>query len=765
MTRNTQRGLTGLLRILLSLFVLAQAGVMLGPAAASASCRVSGVVADEAGVAQGGVTVVLEPEGLAVETDDEGRYCFPQARAGRVRIVAEGDGRGRGVSPAMALAIDAPIAVDLVLDPLLREDVVVTATRTPRRLAETPVRVEIVDREVIEQSASRTLADAVERTPGVRVENDCQNCNFSQVRLLGLEGAYSQILFDGQPTMSSLAAVYGIEHIPARFIERLEIVKGGGSALYGPGSVAGVINVIPRDPDRTGGTVAVRQSGFEGDGFGDNSLNAVLDYITGDKNTIVTVFGQRDRVDAYDRTGDGFSELGYRDLDAVGARVVRYFDERDGRLTFDVSNVHEDRRGGDNLDRPVTESEVAEAVESDRTLFSVALDRRHGNGFDYQLTASAALTKRDTYYGSGGDPNAFGESDNPLYILDAQFNHRKGGHILTWGAQFQQDNLEDRQPAYDRRIEETYENVGAYAQSDWTISRKVTLVTGVRADKFSELDSAIISPRAAIRYSPRTDVRFRASLATGFRGPQVFDEDLHITQVGGEGAVIRNDAGLTEESSLSVMAGVEWLPLVGKRPARFEVNAFHTTIDDIFQIQDTDDPDTTNQFEFTRVNAGSASVYGVEVNASTSLGRLFDVDAGFVLQRARYDEAEPDFGSRDIFRTPERYGNLSLVYENDAVVDVVLSAIYTGPMFVPHYAGFIPEDRLETTDAFLTFDITFSRRINLSRDGSGLEIALGVKNITDDYQDDLDDGPDRDAGYVYGPRTPREIHLGLRFDF
>lgn len=765
MRRTTQRWLTGSLRILLLLSVFAETGVMLAHAEAAAKCRVSGVVADEAGVAQVGVTVVLEPEGLTVETDDEGRYCFVQARSGRVRVVAEGDGRGRGVSEAMALTTDASLAVDLVLDPLLREDVVVTATRTPRRLAESPVRVEIIDREVIEQSASRTLADAVERTPGVRVENNCQNCGFSQVRLLGLEGAYSQILFDGQPTMSSLAAVYGIEHIPASFIERLEIVKGGGSALYGPGSVAGVINVIPRDPERTGGSVAVRQSGFEGDGFGDNSLNAVFDFLNKSKNTVVTVFGQRDRIDPYDRTGDGFSELGYRDLDAVGARVVRTFDERDGRLTFDVSNVHEDRRGGDNLDRPVTESEVAEAIESDRTLLSLLLDRRHGNGFDYRLTASAALTKRDTYYGSGGDPNAFGESDNPLYIFDAQFNHRKGGHILTWGTQFQQDTLEDSQPAYDRRIEETYENIGAYAQSDWTISRRVTLVTGVRADKFSELDSVIVSPRAAIRYSPRADVRVRASLATGFRGPQVFDEDLHITQVGGEGSVIRNDAGLSEESSLSAMAGVEWLPLVGKLPARFELNAFHTKINDIFQIQDTDDPDTTNQFEFTRVNAGSASVYGVEVNASTSLGRSFEVDAGFVFQRARYDEAEPDFGSRDIFRTPERYGSLRLLYENDALVDVVLSATYTGSMFVPHYAGFIPEDRLETTDSFITFDVVFKRRIALSREGSGLEIALGVKNITDDYQEDLDDGPDRDAGYIYGPRIPREIHLGLRFDF
>jgi outer membrane receptor for ferrienterochelin and colicins len=83
-----------------------------------------------------------------------------------------------------------------------------------------PVRTEVVSRETIERTAARTLADAIEYTTGVRVENNCQNCNFQQIRLLGLDGAYSQILVDGQPLVSSLAQVYGVEHIPAQMIER-----------------------------------------------------------------------------------------------------------------------------------------------------------------------------------------------------------------------------------------------------------------------------------------------------------------------------------------------------------------------------------------------------------------------------------------------------------------------------------------------------------------------------------------------------------------
>ena len=151
-------------------------------------------------------------------------------------------------------------ALTIVMAPGIRADVVVTATRTSRNLGEVPVRTEVITRDLITRSGSRTLADAVEYTTGIRVENNCQNCNFSQIRLLGLDGPYTQILVDGQPVVSSLAQVYGIEQIPARMIERIEVVKGGGSALYGPGSVGGVVNIIPREPPRTGGVLEMRET-------------------------------------------------------------------------------------------------------------------------------------------------------------------------------------------------------------------------------------------------------------------------------------------------------------------------------------------------------------------------------------------------------------------------------------------------------------------------------------------------------------------------
>ena len=172
-------------------------------------------------------------------------------------------------------------------------------------------------------------------------------------------------------------------------------------------------------------------------------------------------------------------------------------------------------------------------------------------------------------------------------------------------------------------------------------------------------------------WSPQKALKFRGSVATGFQAPQIFDEDLHITQVGGEGRVIRNSKDLREESSVTYTLGMEWGPPLGSGTAMLEFNLFHTEISDLFNVQKDDDPDTSS-LEFTRVNSGKAKVYGVEVNLGYGIAELFQVQAGYAEQRSRFDQPEPDFGSKDFFRTPNRYGIASMTWKsriNCAFVD------------------------------------------------------------------------------------------------
>jgi outer membrane receptor for ferrienterochelin and colicins len=652
--------------------------------------------------------------------------------------------------------------VDVTLHPAgITDDVVVTATRTSRRLQDVPVRTEVVDKDLMRAIAARTLADAVEYTTGVRVESNCQNCNFSQIRLLGLEGPYTQILVDGQPVVSSLAQVYGIEQIPVRMIERIEVVKGGGSALYGSGSVGGVVNVISREPARPSGVLESRIDATEGQPNYSNSGS--VDWASRDRQTNTSGFFQLDEVRPHDITGDGFTEVSMRQLRAGGGRASRYLLKGRGKLSGEFTVLSENRRGGDQLQLPPEQANIAEWIDTQRVGASTTWFHGVNPSLDYRLTLAAADTHRDSYYGTGQDPNAFGVTDNMLIVADSQVNQYVGRHTVTWGGQFTHEDLRDEQPAYARLTDATYRNVGLFAQDAWAFAPGWELVYGLRADKHSTVDRLIASPRVALMITPDENLNIRASVARGFRAPQAFDEDLHLSSVGGEVRIIRLDPDLREERSTNYMLGAEWRPQAGRGQALFELNGFYTGLSDLFFAKENDDL-ATDAFEFLKVNQGDARVYGMEANAGWGIGDEFILQGGVVFQRARYAEPEPNFGSLDFFRTPNRYANLTVTWTTARLGTVFAGVRYTGPMRAPHYAGYIDEDRLETTPSFVTLDASIAYPI-YAAGNRRLTATIAGRNLTNEYQRDLDQGMFRDANYVYGPRFPRSVSFGLRVEF
>jgi outer membrane receptor for ferrienterochelin and colicins len=693
-------------------------------------------------------------------TDKEGRFCFSVAPdRGRLQIALSG-------FASVSHEYDASIArgrpLEFTLVPSgFKDDVVVTATRTSRRLDDVPVRTEVVDTRSMQAIGARTLADAVEYTTGVRVESNCQNCNFSQIRLLGLEGPYTQLLVDGQPVISSLAQVYGIEQIPSRMIQRIELVKGGGSALYGSGSVGGVVNIIPREPSRPAGLFESRVDWTRR--VPNLSYSGSADWAAADQRANVMAFAQIDHVKPLDLTGDGFTEVSLRKLRAGGARASRYLLDGRGKLTGEFTVFGEERRGGDQLNLPPQQAEIAEWVQTRRAAGSGTWFHGVSASLDYRVTLALADTRRDSYYGTGQDPNAFGDTSNRLAVADSQVNQYLGRHTISWGVQSTWEELRDAQPAYARLTDATYRNMGVFVQDDWAFAKGWELIYGLRADRHSAVDGTIVSPRLALMISPSEALDIRASVARGFRAPQTFDEDLHLSSVGGEVRFIRLDPALREERSTNYMLGAEWKPEAGRGQALLEVNGFLTTLDDLFFVRQDDDP-ATAALEYRKVNHGRAGVYGVEMNAGWGMGDAFIVQGGMVFQRARHDEPEPDFGSRDFFRTPNRYGNLTVTWTTARIGTLFAGVRYSGPMKAPHLAGFVAADRLETTPAFVTVDASVAVPVKVSGNRR-LTVTVAGRNLTNQFQRDVDQGPLRDAAYVYGPRFPRSISAGFRIEF
>ncbi len=738
------------------------AAAQVGAADCPADAGLHGTVRSLSGKPVADAAVTLTTSSRTVTTGEDGRFCLFPVEPGEHRLVVFADGYGVAEQEFLVEEQSAT-QVEIRLRAAFGEVVVISATRTGKRLADVPLHVQTVRRSQIEGVVARTLADAVEWIRGVRVESNCQTCNTSQIRLLGLEGPYSQILVDGQPTVSSLAMVYGIEQLPARLIDSIEVVRGGGSPAYGAGAVAGVINLVPHHPDHTHVEVSARSSRMGGaDGTARSpSYSLVADLMPGSSRA-ATFYGQVDREAPVDVDGDGFTDVSLRDLDALGARYHEFLFDGAARLAVDVSHVSEFRRGGDQLHLPPQHAQVAEQLDSRRTGATASWLQTVTPRWDWRATVSHAAAERDSYYGAGGDSSAFGTTRNPLWIFDAHVDRGGERGTLSFGLQASDDVIDDRQPAYGRIIREGYRSTAAFVQDDRTIADGVTLLYGLRVDRHSAVDGSIVSPRAALMWTPRSDLTLRVSHSAGFRPPSVFDEQLHIALLGGEAMVVRDDPGLREETSVSRMLSVEWRPMVGERTAMaFDSTFFDTTIADLFHNREADDP-ATPELEFTRTNFGRARVAGVEVGWSLRPGRLA-VDAGYGWQRAEFGHPEPDFGSTHMFRTPERYGTASVRWPLSGGLDLFAGIRYTGQMAAPHYAGYIAEDRLELTPGFLAVDVGVSRRFVLGGD-RGIVGMFALKNLTDEYQQDLDRGPLRDAGYVYGPRFPRSVVVGVKVD-
>jgi outer membrane receptor for ferrienterochelin and colicins len=370
--------------------------------------------------------------------------------------------------------------------------------------------------------------------------------------------------------------------------------------------------------------------------------------------------------------------------------------------------------------------------------------------------------KRNTYYGSRKDPDAYGTTKNPLLFLNSQINCQTGSHVFSLGAQYKRDKIKDKATGYNRKIEEVYQETGLFFQDDFKIGRTFSLLAGLRLNRHTAIDRTIFTPRLSILVNLMKELSFRTSFSTGFRAPQVFDEDLHITQVGGEGMMVINSPDLKEERSYSLNSGFDYGKQIGGRLIQSSVEVFCNKLSDTFVLHEIDRIETARILE--RINGSGSNVYGLSFDFGLVLGPRFSLSSGWTIQRSRLDEPEPDFGSREFFRTPDSYGYISISWKNQRVINIDFSGEYTGSMKVPHYAGYIDEDRLETTSSFWVLNLRLRRPIIIS-ENSMVSFFFGVYNMLDSYQKDLDKGMDRDSGYVYGPAKPRAFYVASEFSF
>ncbi len=717
------------------------------------------------------ITLTLKGTTVAVMTDGSGHYFLKNLPEGTYTLVASAMGY-KPEEKEVTLTRNRTIEVNFEMEEssVQMDQIVVSSNRAETNRREASTIVNVMSAKLMESTGSNNLAEGLNFQPGIRVEYTCSNCGVPQLRINGLEGQYSQILVDSRPIFSSLASVYGLEQMPAGMVDRVEVIRGGGSALFGANAIGGIINIITKEPVRNSLELS-NSTGLMGGKKLDmnNAFNG--SFVSDDYRTGVYLFGMTRNRRPYDRNDDGFSEIPKLKSETMGFRGY-YKTDAYSKLTAEYHHLHEFRRGGDNFDRPAHEADIAEQLEH-------YID---GGGLKYERTSvdyhhrfnvytSAQNIRRNSYFGTEQDPDAYGNTTDITVVGGAQYAYSFDRlwflpSDLTLGLEYNYNRLRDRMLGYDRNIEQDSKTFGGYFQNEWQ-NQRVSLLLGGRIDKNNLIDHVVFSPRVNARYTPVEEVGLRASYSSGYRAPQAYDEDLHVAAVGGEVALIVLDPDLKPEYSDSFSVSADLYKRFGEVQMNLLLEGFYTDLKDVFALEPGGHDEKGNLI-LVRANASGAVVKGINTEYQFSFADKLIVQLGYTYQKSRYKE--PEAWSEDenlqpqkkMPRSPDSYGYGVVTYNGFKNISMTLNGNYTGRMLVPHFAGYVPEDTEKITARFWDIGYKFAYTIPL-RGHLSVELNAGIKNMFDSFQKDVDKGIDKDAGYIYGPATPRTVFFGVKF--
>ncbi len=744
------------------------------------------------------VSVIIKGTAIGTITDATGHYMLVNLPIGKhiVRVQSMGY---KPVEKEVDMKAGKTIEVNFEIkeDVLGMEAVVVTGNRTAIKRSSSPVIINTISPKLFSAIQSAQIREGLDFCPGLRTETDCQNCGFNQLRINGLEGAYSQILINGHPIFSSLAGVYGLELIPSNMIDRIEVVRGGGSALYGSNAIAGTVNILLIDPLSNTFSLGINEGtigiGVPGSGRSarDFSFQANSSVVSHDRKAGMALFGYYQNKTPFDANDDGFSELPEINNMTFGIRGFHRIGYHN-KLTLDMFHIAENRRGGGPFDVPEHEADIAESIKHSITSGSLTWDLFLGKNDKFSVFVSAQGIGRKSYYGANKSLKDYGHTDNLTYVTGLQYKKVLKKWKIVAGAEQRGESLNDEKlgyPDYENAIisndtivsiphepntpvaDQKSQVLGMFFQTDYQLFRW-TFSGGLRYDHYTIADKLqngnngkgnVLSPRVNVKYDLTSYLELRGSISTGYRAPQIFDEDLHIASSGSRRVIIKNDPGLKQESSRSYGLSADFHSGKSKMPYEFLVEGFYTHLINPF-VNSIGLPDENGVVIYTRTNAETgAIVQGVNLEFNIVPVQNIKIKTGFTLQKSRYGTPQ-DFDETRFLRTPDSYGYGMAELTLKKRINLSLTYNYTGHMLIPYFGLDQPDPAngtLRESHTFHNAGMKISYTVTLN--GTKMFFYTAIKNLFNSYQNDFDTGINRDPAYIYGPAYPRTVYVGIKF--
>lgn len=647
-------------------------------------------------------------------------------------------------------------------------EVVVSGTLKAVKRLESAVPVEVYSPVFFKKNPTPSIYDALQNINGVRPQLNCGVCNTGDIHINGLEGPYTLVLIDGMPIVSSLSTVYGLSGIPNSLVERIEIVKGPASSLYGSEAVGGLINIITKNPTNA----PVFSADYFTTTYLENNLDLGMKFNAGKKATSLLGVNYFNYDQVIDKDNDNFTDV------TLSKRISVFnkwsFHRNDNRLfTIAARGMYEDRwggdvrwerkyRGGDEIYGESIYTKRAELIGSYQLPFEEKL----------MLSFSGNVHYQDSRYGTTSYI-----ANQKIGFLQLTWDKKIGSNDFLAGIASRYSYYDDNTPA-TKNAEKTW-LPGIFVQDEITFSPKSQVLLGARYD-YNSIHGSIFTPRFAYRFKANENTIFRLNAGTGFRVVNLFTED-HAALTGSRDVVLKSD--LKPEKSVNV--NLNYIQKINFDSGVFvgiETTAFYTRFSNKIISDYETDP---NKIIYDNIDG-----YALSQGISTNIDVNFTNGLKFILGATVLDNKNvQDKISQRPFLTERFTGTWSVSYKINPW-NLVLD--YTGnvysPMKLPLLNEYDPRNPNSPWYSIQNIQFTFTGWKNFELYG-GIKNLLNFtpkqnnpflisrtndpfdKNVQYDSAGKVLVTPDNpygltfDTTYVYGQNQTIRGFLGLRYNF